>query len=71
MEEEGHAPVVDQQQMQHDEYRCPFGPPSPARARACPGPVISGPCLARPYSLAGRAGSAHGLRRRPRHGPAG
>ena len=27
-------------------YRCPFGPPSPARARARPGPAqqLSGPC---------------------------
>ena len=41
-------------------YRCPFGPPGPARARARPGPVNSGPCLARPYNLAGRVGSAHG-----------
>ena len=37
-------------------YRCPFGPPGPAHARARPGPVNSGPCLARPYNLAGRAG---------------
>ena len=40
-------------------------------ARPRPGPVISGSCLARPYFLAGRAGSTHGLCRRPRHGPAG
>jgi len=52
-------------------YRCPSGPPGPARARARPGPVTSGPCLARPYYLKGRARSAHGLRRRPRHGPTG
>ena len=52
-------------------YRCPSGPPGPARARARPGPVTSGPCLARPYYLTGRARSAHGLRRRPRHGPTG
>ena len=52
-------------------YRCPTGPPGPTRARARPGSVTSEPCLARPYSLAGRAGSAHGLRRRPKHKPTG
>ena len=37
-------------------YRCPFGLPSPARARAGPGSVTSGLCLAWSYSLAGRTG---------------
>ena len=52
-------------------YRWPFGPPGPALARARAGPFLAGPCLARPNIAAGRVVLAHGLCRRPRHGPAG
>ena len=51
-------------------YRWPFGPPGPALARARAGPFLAGPCLARPNIAAGRVVLAHGLYRRPRHGPA-
>ena len=52
-------------------YRWPFGPSGPAQARARPSPPFLGPCLARPDIPAGRAVLAHGLHRRPRHGPTG
>jgi len=51
-------------------YRWPFGPPGLALARARDGPFLAGPCLARPNIAAGRVVLAHGLCRRPRHGPA-
>ena len=34
-----------------------------------PGPPFTGSCLARPYVPPCQAGLAHGLHRRPRHGP--
>jgi len=45
--------------------------PGPALARARAGPFLAGSCLARPNIAAGRAVLAHGLSRRPKHGPAG
>jgi len=52
-------------------YRWPFSPPDPVLARARPGPLFPGPCLAQPYILVGRAVLAHRLPQWPRHGPMG
>jgi hypothetical protein len=52
-------------------YRCPFGPPAPALARARHGPVNFVPGQARHYSPSYRVVPAHRLRRRPKPGRAG
>jgi hypothetical protein len=43
-------------------YRCPFGPPGPALARAGGGPLNFVSCLARSYIPSCCAEVAHGLR---------